>query len=224
MHAVGTFDYHYHILYAWMTGGGPAGSQYSPKLVPENCVYQMEYITKMACGAGRVPLPNPAAYPCPMMTGYTYYFESDILGSVGYPEGVKLITASFVEAFGLPLGDQVRQLCLNNKWGLVWVMADASKCYDPRRMLDLTVLPSTTLNATVAPAVSAAFTTMWSTRLTDPKWNATYATKWSNYTNETLNPGVGDTLLWNIGVRDCENYDACVGITDSTGTCVCYPE
>jgi len=70
--------------------------------------------------------------------------------------------------------------------------------------------------------VATAFTTMWSTRTTDPTWNAMNATKWSNYTNETLNPGVGNALLWNIGVRACADYDGCVGVTDSTGTCVCY--
>ena len=43
----GTVADHFHILYAWMTGGGPVGAQYTPTPTPTSCVYQMEYLTDM---------------------------------------------------------------------------------------------------------------------------------------------------------------------------------
>ncbi len=52
---------------------------------------------------------------------------------------------------------------------------------------------------------------------------ADYMEQWAVMVNETLTPGVGDMLTWNIGARDCGDYDNCFGITHSTATCVCYP-
>ena len=39
--AAGTFDDHYHTLLAWMIGGGPSGSEYTPQHVAANCVAQV---------------------------------------------------------------------------------------------------------------------------------------------------------------------------------------
>ncbi len=49
-----------------------------------------------------------------------------------------------------------------------------------------------------------------------------YTQPWAVLVNETATPGIGDLLTWNIGVRECEDYDGCFGIAHSTGTCVCY--
>ena len=49
-----------------------------------------------------------------------------------------------------------------------------------------------------------------------------FASQWALLVDETRTPGVADVLTWNIGLRDCSDYDNCFGIAHSTGTCVCY--
>ncbi len=49
-----------------------------------------------------------------------------------------------------------------------------------------------------------------------------YTGYWAAFVNESNTPTVGNALTWNIGIRDCEDYDNCFGLAHSTGTCVCY--
>ncbi len=49
-----------------------------------------------------------------------------------------------------------------------------------------------------------------------------YAAQWAVLVDESQTPGVGHVLTWNIGLRDCSDYDSCFGIAHATGTCVCY--
>ena len=70
------------------------------------------------------------------------YWESNILGTVQYPDGVKLIVAEFFAYFGTAYGETLREWCLRYKWGLAWTVsaynstAKHSYCSDPRRLLD----------------------------------------------------------------------------------------
>jgi len=109
--SAGTFDYHHHILYAWMTGGGPSGAEYTEALVAENCVAQVCSLSsytrscvRASTRTGRRLLHRrtlksslraqmqylttmtcnlpPTPAPCPMRTDYALYWESDLLGTV----------------------------------------------------------------------------------------------------------------------------------------------
>jgi hypothetical protein len=142
-----------------------------------------------------------------------------------YPEGIKLITASIGDHFGTYYGSLLQDWCKHWGWALAWVLRDATTVLDGRRLLDPTVLPSTTVNVTLGPAVLPAFQALWTAANTTPPAAGNYTyfeNAWAAYVNETNTPGVGQTLTWNIGVRDCEDYDNCFGLAHTTGTCVCY--
>jgi hypothetical protein len=225
---VGTLDYNYHLLYAWMTGGGPPGGYYTPVPNPAYCIEQMAYLTDMTCAKPPRRGNDIAKYTCPTIFNYNLYMEVDILGTVQYPDGIKLLTASFADHFGAWEGEKLRTLCLRNNWILAWVVFDPAKkvCLDPRRLIDPVVLANTTVNMTADVSVNTSFTTMWTaaniTRKNPATWTATYLTVWESFINETANPGAADLLTWNIGAMACTDYDNCFGITESTGTCVCY--
>ena len=89
------------------------------------------------------------------------YWESNILGTVRYPEGVKFISVSFLEYFGTTAGQAIREWCIEHGWALSWALAGqipppphAKKpskaiqyCQDPRRLLDPLVLVCQTNDA-----------------------------------------------------------------------------
>ncbi len=142
-----------------------------------------------------------------------------------YPEGVKLITASFADEFGGYFGSLLRQWCQHWGWALAWVLHDTQDVLDARRLLDPTVLLSTSVNITVGPAVVPAFEAAWvaANRTSWARGNITYFQQaWAALVNESNTPTVGNALTWGIGVRDCEDYDNCFGLAHTTGTCVCY--
>ena len=60
----------------------------------------------------------------------------------------------------------------------------------------------TTLNTTAAPALVTEFEALW-TGINRTTFNVTYLPEWRNFTNATVNPGVGELLLHNIGAMQC---------------------
>jgi hypothetical protein len=159
--------------------------------------------------AARLPFPIPCPCPC----------------TFRYPEGVKLVTASFAENFGSWYGSLLREWCKHWGWVLAWVLHSPNTVLDGRRLLDPAVLPLTTVNVTLGAGVAPAFEAMWAaanaSRATPVNFTD-YAQVWAAFVNESNTPTVGNALTWNIGIRDCEDYDNCFGLADSTGTCVCY--
>jgi len=218
----GTVQYYNHILLSWMAlYGAPT---YPPEHAGGNCASQMDYIRKMVC-----ELPPPTVTPYPPATttcnSEGTFWEADILGSVRYPEGVKFIVASFSDYFGNVTGSDLRTWCINHKWALVWVNFQSGACKDPRRMVDPVVLPSTTLNVTLSPTYVSAFSTLWtqaSANWAASRINLANMTQWDTLVNESLTPGAGDALLWSSSAHDCVDYDNCIGVTHSKGTCACY--
>ena len=215
----GTIDYHYHILLSWMA---TASGAYPPPLVASSCGSEMRYIVDLVCP---VPVPRRAVRPAvlPVAPVSSSYWEGDILGTVQYPDGVKFMVAEFQATFGnQSVGMQLREMSLRYGWVLVW---SYYANHDPRRIVDPYVAAKSTLNLTIPSAVATAFETQWTAA--NATWystgtNAAAATQWATLVNATLTPGINDALLWNIGVRDCEDYDNCIGVVDSTGDCACY--
>jgi hypothetical protein len=141
-----------------------------------------------------------------------------------YPEGVKFLIAPFRSLFGTALGATIRSWCASYGWALVWVVENGATCLDPRRLLDPVVLNSTTLNVTLPGAFPTVLDALWqqanSTQATT--WPAAdYLTAWEGLVNGSV-AGVDQALLWAFGVRDCEDYDNCIGVVDATGDCACY--
>ena len=219
---VGTIDNIYHILYAWMTGGGQTGGPYTPSLVPANCASQMNMIRQLTCSLQpNRENPHRAVPPNPIE-----YFEMDALGIIRYPEGVKFITASFKDYFGTAFGQLIRNWCLHWKWAMVWVLHDGTNPLDARRLLDPTVLAGSTLNVSLDPTFQASFDSMWTVANASrakeaSKW-AEYETTWVQFVNTTNTAGISSAVLWTMGLRDCEDHDQCIGVVNATGKCACY--
>ncbi len=138
---------------------------------------------------------------------------------------MKLITASFGDLFGTWFGSLMREWCQHWGWALAWVLYTGATLEDSRRLLDPTVLASTTVNVTLDATVAPKFEAMWSaanaSRGTVVNFTD-YVQVWGDFVNESNTPTVGNALTWNIGVRDCEDYDNCFGQAHSSGLCVCY--
>ena len=108
--------------------------------------------------------------------------------------------------------------CQRYGWLLAWSRFHKSKCTDERRLLDPLVANRTTANATITPGVAAAFAKQW---LDVTKSRSVFPHSWSNLTDPNVTVGGEHLVLFNIGARDCVDYDNCVGLTRA-GECVCY--
>ena len=95
-----------------------------------------------------------------------------------------------------------------------------SRCFDQRRLLDPVVAtaPRSTLNVSIGAGALDVVEALWNSTHGLP---ANQTAQWAQLTNKTLNPHADRLLVWNIGVRDCEDYDRCVGVT-TDGECICY--
>ena len=114
--------------------------------------------------------------------------------------------------------------CSRHRWVLAWTLGER-QCDDRRRLLDPVVLGRTTVNVTVSSAVSASIKSTWTQAAS--AWaqqgaNPLNASQWAALVDKTQTPGVADVLLWNIGARECADYDNCLGLTHSNGDCACY--
>ena len=101
---------------------------------------------------------------------------------------------------------------------LAWSRFAGGTCSDERRLLDPLVANHTTANTTLTPGVFAAFNGQW---LAVAKAHAVFPQSWANLTNPNVTVGSEHIVLFNIGARDCVDYDNCVGLTRA-GECVCY--
>ena len=147
------------------------------------------------------------------------------MGSILYPQGVKLIVASWYLYFGVAEGDSIRSWAMRYGWALAW--SKFPECSDPRRLMDAVALNVTTANVSVTPAYVSSFETAWE-KARIARANATsFKIKgkallnqiWGNLTNSTTTPG--SVALFNIGALDCADGDKCIGMTRA-GVCVCY--
>ena len=50
------------------------------------------------------------------------YFEADIVATVPYPTGVKMILATFPALFGTAAGARLQAWCASQGWVLVWAL------------------------------------------------------------------------------------------------------
>ena len=74
---VGTIDYPYHTLYAWMTGGGPQSSVYTPTPTAKSCAAQTSFLRYVVC-----ELPPTRSNPRGRATIPSSYFEVDAMGMI----------------------------------------------------------------------------------------------------------------------------------------------
>ena len=102
----GTMESHDHILLSWMATQSSNKHVYPPKHDGSACKSMTQMLRSTVCHLakeGQQPYAN--ATNCPNDNSY---WEADILGSVPYPHGVKLVTADFAHTFGTPTGQHLR--------------------------------------------------------------------------------------------------------------------
>jgi hypothetical protein len=224
---VGTIDHYQHILF----------SHISNAILTKNvgaCPTQMEFVRDMVCESrsrntfiakGR----NTSTCQLEQMT----YIESNVLGTVVYPEGVKMVIVSFADFFGSAFGSDIRDWCARYGWALTWALYEGvynsrtNACEDPRRLLDPYVLAQGNIrtNASISAAYTNAFAELWSEA--SEQWdftgrNGDNQSQWRNFVNEKTTPGVDNALLFTFTSRECSDADNCLGVAYSSGTCVCY--
>jgi len=182
----------------------------------------------LVCGL-HVPKPAPAALPqCRLLPSANVkgsYYEVNALGSILYPDGIKLVVASYGYYFGTTTGSDIQNWCRRNGWALAWSAFTTTPraCSDSRRLMDPTVLNATTANVTVSTGFVAGFQVGWS-RIIQARQNATtldgnLTVVWQTLMDNTSTPGT--LSLFNIGALDCTDGDNCIGMTQN-GVCVCY--
>lgn len=202
--------------------------RYIANATEKSCAESTDLLRELVCGS-HVPPPPPAKLPAcrPLHTAAksNSYYEVDALGSILYPEGVKLVVASLYQYFGNAEGKLIRAWAMRYGWALAW--GKFPSCSDPRRLMDAAALNATTVNVSVTPSYLSSFGTAWETAehvranatVFKEKGKAVLSQIWNNLTNKTLTPD--SVTLFNIGALDCSDGDNCIGMTRS-GECACY--
>ena len=161
------------------------------------------------------------------------YWEADIVGSVAYPHGIKMVVATFRSLFGTNFGQRVQEWCKRQGWVLVWALGsnteeqmgpggggDSKYAVDARstRILDPIVFGETSAahNTSLSPALQQ-FQALWRLVATNKNENTTSAEYRAWFDELPREPGLVRALL----AGECSDASACVG-TSSTGECICY--
>ena len=161
------------------------------------------------------------------------YWEADIVGSVTYPHGIKMVVATFRSLFGTVFGNRVQEWCKRQGWILVWALgtnqeeqmgpgggSDVKYAVDSRstRILDPIVFGHTSAahNTSLSVAVPP-FNDLWSKVAANKNENTTSAQYLAWFNELPREPGLVRALL----AGECSDASACVG-TSSKGECLCY--
>eukprot|EP00040_Diaphanoeca_grandis_P009079 m.47537 g.47537 ORF g.47537 m.47537 type:complete len:460 (-) comp20515_c0_seq1:62-1441(-) len=149
------------------------------------------------------------------------FIEPDLAGTVRYPEGIKLVVASFTSLFGTENGRKVQEFCRMWGWMLTWALStNSAESFDvDLRVIDPHVFDATTAkhNMTISADARGHFADLWQTvnasgsNLPPTTWTS----HWMSLPQELR-------LSAGIRARDCEDVDSCVGVSTHSNMCVCY--
>jgi hypothetical protein len=175
---------------------------------------------------------NTFAYQLPPAEGFRRYMEADIVGTVAYPAGVKMVIGTFPRLFGTDSGEALQRWCVAQGWVLVWALgpnypgggipnsgiSGPPVAMDARRTLDPTVLLHSTAgaNCTVAQSDVATFKGLWKT-MTGRDVSETAPSQYTSWFAELPRTLVVRALYGG----ECADASKCVG-TRLDGHCVCY--
>ena len=104
---MGTMDHHSHVLldYATMSDGYNPPSGGSSPATNLGALFKGMF----------EPLSNRTD------GGFTNsYFESEVMGTLAFPEGVHFVMAGFDSLFGSPAGETLQSWCVKWQWPLIW--------------------------------------------------------------------------------------------------------
>jgi hypothetical protein len=159
------------------------------------------------------------------------YWEADIVGTVSYPAGIKMVVATFRSLFGTDLGTQVRAWCRLHGWPLAWALGpdDGSDSFmDPShnysvdarvsRLLDPSVLPHSSAGRNTSVAeYEAAVASVWAAVAAAKSANTTTA----EYVGWWAQLPAGGLTVRALLAGDCADASKCIG-SRLDGHCVCY--
>lgn len=221
---VGTLDYHDHIILAgldtWTADGSSRVDQ------------AYELFARSPLADGGYP-----ALPPQTTTSVRKYYEANILGNPGYPDGVRFLVAVFSEHFGAATGERLQELASKHNWPLVWALGNggsggggrrrrkvnataepAGSYPGNQRALDATVTAASTLNTTFPDGAAGTQANLWQTVASARQGTQPSAQQlsawWEQFKASTINVGPSTA-------RGCEIPDACVGIDINTNDCIC---
>ena len=172
---------------------------------------------------------------CPLSRPVGSYYEANILGTVEYPHGIKMVTASFPALYGTARGAKLRQYCILRGWVLSWgnclyaYRTPVSWCSRGRIMDAATVF-----NATAGHNMSAAVRQR-SLAAAESMWRVVGAN--ISVRHDAYHPGESQYLAWwklfnnsspEMAIRpqtvdECSEVDQCIGVQlNGNRSCVCY--
>ena len=150
------------------------------------------------------------------------FMEPNLAGTVRYPDGIKLVVATFTSLFGTENGRKVQAFCKKWGWVLAWALSTngAERFALDSRVIDPEVFAVATAshNATISAEAKRGFAMLWqdanATRGRSPA-PSDWAKMWGAMPAE---------LGLSSGLRggDCGDIDRCVGVSPASGNCVCY--
>jgi hypothetical protein len=150
------------------------------------------------------------------------YFEAETVGTLRFPESVKLVLGSFDDLFGSALGYELQTWCREQGWLLAWAVPPArgsSQAARLGRLLDPTVLSNTSssIPPSVARGARGCFQQAWKERGNQSNWSG--GTAW----RELWVAMPGELRLSQPRAGSCvdDAQRLCVGASE-TGACVCY--
>ena len=161
-----------------------------------------------------------------------HYWEADIVGTVAYPQGIKMVIGTFGSLFGSEYGEALQAWCRRQGWVLLWALGPGDggggkgmdfdsppAPVDARttRMLDPSVLPSATAGRNTSVAEYAdSFTALWK-KVGAARTSNTTAAEYAAWFAE-LPTGLAARGLM---AGECADASRCVG-TRADGACICY--
>lgn len=208
---LGTLDYHDHmILASW--GMDTTGFD------PENSIMEEALgMFRRSAFAG-----NYSKIPPADTNYFDRYWEANIVGNPRN-DGVKFLAGSFKDLFGTATGVELRELCDQNSWPLIWALGDAATGGDGtiqfagnERVLDPFAVAA--LNITKPADAADSFTELWQQVVSAREQKEPSASQWVAWWQAYRG---SQTRLAPVTARACADVDTCIGTDLMSGDCVC---
>jgi len=156
--------------------------------------------------------------------GVMKYWETNVVGNVRFPEGVRFVIGSFPSLFGTLDGHRLQDFARRFGWPMVWSLAQVPKWGHfgrssaplNHRVLDPTVVASPSLNITLPDAAHRAFEALWNL-VAQQRQNASDV-QWRLWWEKLA---LNQIQLAPATARRCAASDSCIGSELKSGICLC---
>lgn len=152
------------------------------------------------------------------------YWETNVVGNVRFPEGVRFVIGSFSSLFGSPDGRHLQDFARRFGWPMVWAFAQVPKAESlsvadaplNQRVLDPTVAASPSLNVTFPDTAHDDFEFLWN--LVARHRTVASVAQWQQWWQDLA---LNQIQLSPATARHCGVSNNCIGLDLKSGICVC---